>query len=294
MPDWSSIPLLGLAITQAVIIALLLRRQVRRPLDEALVRPAPDRAADASAQAGAHLHELSHLNMVATVGEMAASIAHELNQPLTAILSNAQALRRVILTGDGNSQMASEIVEDIIAQDRRAGEILQRIRRVLKKESVEWTPVDVNALVSDVCGMIGGGKVRPGRAIELDLAPRLPALHGDRVQLQQVVLNLVQNALHAAGPDGAAADSHVIVATDGDDDGVRIRVRDHGRGIPPDMLDRVFEPFFSTKREGLGLGLAISRSIVDLHRGTITARNRETGGAEFVVSLPVERVSLRA
>ena len=240
----------------------------------------------AELQVREHLHELSHLNMVAAVGELAASLAHELNQPLTAVLSNAQALRRMLQAGDGQGQMAAEIVEDIIAQDKRAGEIILRIRRLLRKESVEWAPVDVNAMVSDVCHMFGGAPARPGRAIRLDLTPRLPALQGDRVQLQQVVLNLVQNALHAAA-DGAEPDPRVVVKTDLDACGVRISVRDRGRGIPPDMLARVFEPFFSTKHEGLGLGLAISRSIVDLHRGTITAQNRETGGAEFVVCLPV-------
>jgi C4-dicarboxylate-specific signal transduction histidine kinase len=235
-----------------------------------------------------HLRGLSHLNMVAAVGEMAASVAHELNQPLTAVLSNAQALRRIIAAGEGDSPLAAEIVEDIIAQDKRAGEIITRIRRLLKKETIDWMPVDVNGLVGDVCHMFGGAGTPGSPSIALELAASLPVVRGDRVQLQQVVLNLVQNAQHAMRDADSLAASRVMVSTGAGDGGVHIAVRDHGAGIAADQIGRVFEPFFSTKHEGLGLGLAISRSIVELHGGNITARNRPEGGAEFLVRLPVE------
>jgi C4-dicarboxylate-specific signal transduction histidine kinase len=235
-----------------------------------------------------HLRGLSHLNMVAAVGEMAASVAHELNQPLTAVLSNAQALRRIIAAGEGDAPIAAEIVEDIIAQDKRAGEIIVRMRRLLKKETIDWAPVDVNGLVSDVCHMFGGAGTPASPSIALALADTLPVVRGDRVQLQQVVLNLVQNALHAVRDADAQAAGRVMVTTGQDAAGVRIAVRDRGQGIAVDRVDRVFEPFFSTKHDGLGLGLAISRSIVELHGGQISAHNLAEGGAEFVVRLPVE------
>jgi two-component system sensor kinase FixL len=142
--------------------------------------------------------------------------------------------------------------------------------------------------------MFGGVGTAASPSIGLELAVSLPAVRGDRVQLQQVVLNLVQNALHAAHHADTQAAGRVMVSTGHDQEGVRIAVRDHGQGIAGDQIGRVFEPFFSTKHEGLGLGLAISRSIVELHGGQITAHNRVEGGAEFVVRLPVEAASIPA
>ncbi len=235
-----------------------------------------------------HLHELAHLNMMAAVGELAASVAHELNQPLTAVLSSAQALRRLMSSGQSDPEMMAEIVEDIISQDKRAGDVLESIRRLLKKETIERARLDVNGVVADVTRMFGSNA---GVPVELDLVPGLPPVRGDRVQLQQVVLNLVQNALHAARSSGRPTAKRVLVHTRLELDGIRIGVVDAGPGLAADVIDRVFEPFFSTKREGLGLGLSISRSIVELHGGRISARNLPGGGAEFSVLLPLEVVS---
>lgn len=245
----------------------------------------------ADLQVQQHLHEMAHLNMVAAVGELAASVAHELNQPLTAVLSNAQALRRLMHTPSADPQLMREIVEDIIAQDQRAGDVIQRMRRLLKKEKGDWQGVDVNQLVRDVARMFQSEATIGGVPVAIDLAPSLPHVQGDRVQLQQVVLNLLQNATHAVRGDAALRGGRVLISTAIGADGVAVRVRDAGPGIAADLLDRVFDPFFTTKRQGLGLGLSISRSIVELHGGRILARNLPAGGAEFSFTIPVEAVS---
>jgi C4-dicarboxylate-specific signal transduction histidine kinase len=242
----------------------------------------------AEIQVQQHLHELAHLNMMAAVGELAASVAHELNQPLTAVLSNAQALRRLLRSNEtalDTREELEEIVEDIIEQDKRAAEVLARIRRLLKKETIDRALLDVNGVVADVTRMFGSDAAVP---VELDLVPGLPPVRGDRVQLQQVVLNLVQNAMHADRSPGGNTSKRVVVHTRLERDGIRIVVTDTGPGIAADVMPRVFEPFFTTKREGLGLGLSISRSIVELHGGRIAARNLPEGGAEFSVVLPLE------
>lgn len=249
----------------------------------------------ADLQVQLHLHEMAHLNMVSAVGELAASVAHELNQPLTAVLSNAQALRRLMNTPSADPQLMREILEDIIAQDQRAGDVIQRMRRLLKKETVDWAGVDINGLVRDVARMFQGEASLGGVPVVIDLASHLPAVRGDRVQLQQVVLNLLQNATHAVratrqGPVSRNG-GRVQISTTIDADGVGVRVRDTGPGIAADLLDRVFDPFFTTKRQGLGLGLSISRSIVELHGGRIAARNLVEGGAEFSFTIPVEVAS---
>jgi two-component system sensor kinase FixL len=243
----------------------------------------------AELQVQRHLHELAHLNMVAAVGQLAASVAHELNQPLTAALTNAQTLRRMMASGQSPEHL-TDIVDEIIAQDKRAGEVLHRIRRLLKKETIERSPVDVNALVVDITRMFAGDAEVAGVPVVLDLGVGLPPVRGDRVQLQQVVLNLVQNAVHAARTTDARNGNGVVVRTMLEPTAVRISVADAGPGIAPDVIDRIFEPFMTTKGEGLGLGLSISRSIVELHGGRIAVRNVPEGGAEFSVLLPMDAV----
>lgn len=245
----------------------------------------------ADLQVQQHLHEMAHLNMVSAVGELAASVAHELNQPLAAVLSNAQALRRLMNSPSADPQLMREILEDVIAQNQRAGDVIQRMRRLLKKEKGDWQGVDLNQLVRDVAHMFQGEATLGGVPVMIDLAPSLPPVQGDRVQLQQVILNLLQNATHAVLAATIRDGGRVLVSTTLDVNGVAVRVRDAGPGIATDLLDRVFDPFFTTKRQGLGLGLAISRSIVELHGGHIVARNLPAGGAEFSFTIPVEAVS---
>jgi two-component system sensor kinase FixL len=235
-----------------------------------------------------YLHDLSHLTTIASVGEIAATVAHELNQPLTAILTNAQALRRMVANGAPSRDDVLEVLDDIIGQDKRAGEVLNRMRRVLKKDRFDLVPVDVNALVADVTRLMAHDSGRHQIPIQVQLAPNLPPIRGDRVQLQQVLLNLIQNAVHATGDHRRSG--RVVVSTTLTESGVRIAVSDSGPGIAGEV-NQVFQPFYSTKKEGLGMGLSISRTIVELHGGEIEARNLPTGGAEFSVTFPVEGVA---
>ncbi len=239
------------------------------------------------AEAQRQLHDVAHVNMVSGVGELAAAVAHELNQPLTAVLSNAQAARR-ILAGDSPCLAdVREIIDDIIEQDKRAGEVIQRIRRILKKDQFDWAPVDLNVLVRDVVRLLGNQAALGGVTLASSLDPLLPCVRGDRVQLQQVVLNLLLNAIQAASSQHATAPA-VSMVTRQVGTAVRLIVADSGTGIPPESMTRIFDPFFTTKPDGFGVGLSISRSIVEVHGGQLSAANQASGGAEFVVTLPAE------
>ena len=234
-----------------------------------------------------HLHEVAHLSTVSDVGELAAAVAHELNQPLTAVLSNAQAARRILAGASPCLDDVREILDDIIEQDKRAGEVIQRIRRILKKEEFDWLPVDLNAIVADVFGLLDNQAALGGVKLVSTLEPQLPRVRGDRVQLQQVVLNLVLNAIHAAASHPAGAPVVSIVSSRSGT-AVRLAVADSGPGIPAKNMPRIFDPFFTTRSDGLGVGLSISRSIIQVHGGQLTAGNRASGGAEFAVMLPGE------
>ena len=242
------------------------------------------------ADAQRHLHEVAHVNTVSGVAELAAAVAHELNQPLTAVLSNAQAARRILTGASPCIADVREILDDIIEQDKRAGEVIQRIRRILKKDRFEWAPVDLNGLVVDVLHLLSSQAALGGVKLVSTLASRLPRVQGDRVQLQQVVLNLLLNGIQAASRQPAGVPS-VSMVTDLSGTVVRLVVADSGPGIPPESMSRIFDPFFTTKPGGLGVGLSISRSIVEVHGGQLSVSNQASGGAEFVVLLPAEGTS---
>src|SRR5215467_7669350 len=230
--------------------------------------------------------ELSHLSRVALMGEMSASIAHELNQPLAGILSNAAAGQRFIDRGDVNLREIREMFGDIIADSRRASGVVRGIRGLVKKEQVERRSVDLNEVVMDALRMASPDAVLRSCQLETSLDANLPAIDGDPVQLQQVLLNLMINAFDAMR-DTPVPRRKVVIATESNGDGtVRTSVRDYGAGISKEMQEQVFDPFFSTKSEGLGMGLAIVRSIVEAHGGTITAENVDDGGARFEFVLP--------
>ena len=241
----------------------------------------------AEAEALRQRDELSHLSRVALMGEMSASIAHELNQPLAGILSNAAAGQRFIDRGNVDQAEIRELLGDIIADGRRASDVVRGIRGMVKKEQVERRSVDLNEVVMDALRMASPDAVLRSCQLETSLDANLPAIDGDPVQLQQVLLNLVINAFDAMR-DTPPFSRKVLIATQSNGDGtVRTSVRDHGVGISEDMRDRLFDPFFSTKTEGLGMGLAIVRSIVEAHGGTITAENADGGGARFEFVLRV-------
>ena len=241
----------------------------------------------AEAEALRQRDELSHLSRVALMGEMSASIAHELNQPLAGILSNAAAGQRFIDRGNVDQAEIRELLGDIIADGRRASDVVRGIRGMVKKEQVERRSVDLNEVVMDALRMASPDAVLRSCQLETSLDANLPAIDGDPVQLQQVLLNLVINAFDAMR-DTPSLQRKVVIATQSNGDGtVRTSVRDYGVGISEEMRDRLFDPFFTTKNEGLGMGLAIVRSIVEAHGGTITAENADGGGARFEFVLPV-------
>ena len=283
----------GVIGIEAVAIAALLRERRRRREDTAgaqpLSRALPAAPLPMDLEVMEHLHELAHLNMVAALGELAASVAHELNQPLTAVLSNSQALRRMVDASAAGFE-AHEVLDDIIEQTRRASEVTRRMRTLLKKEPFAWAPVDVNAIVEDVTRIISHEATARGVTVATHLMPGLPAARGDRVQLRQVMLNLVLNAIQATS--GVTGRASVDVATVACEEGLRLTVTDSGPGIAPGTEARMFEPFFTTRPDGLGMGLSISRSIVDLHGGRIQVRNLPDGGAEFALVLPAEGVAV--
>src|SRR5215467_3752609 len=230
--------------------------------------------------------ELSHLSRVALMGEMSASIAHELNQPLAGILSNAAAGQRFIDRGDVDQREIRELLGDIIADSRRASDVVRGIRGMVKKEQLERRSVDLNEVVMDALRIASGDAVLRSCRLETSLDANLPAIDGDPIQLQQVLLNLVINASDAMR-DTVPSRRKVLIATQSNgDDTVCTSVRDHGIGISEEMRERLFDPFFSTKGEGLGIGLAIVRSIVEAHGGTITAENADDVGARFQFILP--------
>ncbi len=235
-----------------------------------------------------HRTELAHLSRVTMLGELSGSLAHELNQPLTAILSNAQAAQRFLAHDDVDLNEVRDILNDIVNQDKRAGEVIHRLRLLLKKSTVEHQPLDLNDVVSEVLKLVRNDLVNQKVTGQMELAPELPSIVGDRVQLQQVVLNLVMNGCDAiaTGPTG---DRKLIIRTGlNNGEGICVSVADHGVGLAPDNLEKVFEPFFSTKPHGMGLGLSVCRTIITAHGGKLWAANNADRGATFYFTIPAQ------
>ena len=231
--------------------------------------------------------ELAHVSRVSTLGELTASLAHEIHQPLAAIMSNAQAALRFLAQDEPDFQEVRDILEDIVADDRRANEVIQRLRSLLRRARPELAPLAINELIGDVLTLLKREVSLRGITIEVHLDPDLPPVVGDRVQLQQVLLNLVLNAADAMA-DIAPESRGLIIRTGREEDGkVRVAVRDFGIGLDGQNLHRAFEPFYSTKPEGLGMGLAISRSIVEAHGGRLWAANNPDRGATFVFTVRI-------
>jgi two-component system, LuxR family, sensor kinase FixL len=233
-----------------------------------------------------HREELGHLSRVAALGELTASIAHELNQPLSAITINASAGQRLIDHGNADLGELRDVLADIVADGRRAGEVIRDIRAMVKKGSSARQRVNLNDLVTNVARIANPNAARQSCQLETLLDPNLPEIEANPVQVQQVLLNLIINALDAM-QDTSTANRKVEIATESNGDGtIRISVRDHGTGIPEEVRERVFEQFFTTKDKGLGMGLAIVRSIVKSHGGSIAVENADGGGARFHFTLP--------
>jgi PAS domain S-box-containing protein len=249
-----------------------------------MVRDITDRRR-AELEADSHRRELAHLGRVATLGELTGALAHELSQPLTAVLNNAEAARRLVDRDQPDLEQIRGALDDIIRNDRRAGTVIDRLRSLLRKGETVRQTIDVNDVVRETLDLAFGELLTRRVAVTRTLDDGVPSVLGDRVQLQQVVLNLVMNACDAM--DGTPpADRRLVVSTANGDGYVRLAVTDRGRGIPDGQLEQVFEPFVTFRERGLGLGLAISRSIVKAHGGSIRAENNHDGGATFHCVLP--------
>jgi signal transduction histidine kinase len=231
--------------------------------------------------------ELTHIGRVSAMGELAASLAHELNQPLTAILSNAQAAQRFLAADVVDLEQMREILSDIVADDKRAAAVIHRLRVLLKKGDPEFVSLDLNDIVSEVAWLLRSDAIIRTVSMSLELAPDLPRVRGDRVQLQQVVLNLVLNGLEAMREPGAGDRTLVIRTARDGAAAVAVAVQDSGIGIDEKDVDRLFQPLYTTKAEGLGMGLAIARTIVDAHGGQLGAATNGHGGATFHFTVPV-------
>jgi PAS domain S-box-containing protein len=244
----------------------------------------PRKRAEAEAR---HYHEeVGHLSRVAAVGELATSIAHELNQPLSGIISNAGAGRRLLDRGDADLRELRDILGDIVADGRRAGDVIRGIQSMVRKGVIARQRVNLNELVINVARMVNPSAMLQSCEVQTLLGPDLPPVEVDPIQLQQVLLNLVINAFDAMHDTPRSRRKVVIVTERNADDAIRASVRDYGVGISEEARDRLFDHFFTTKAQGLGMGLAIVRSIVESHGGTIDGENVEGGGAQFHFILP--------
>jgi signal transduction histidine kinase/PAS domain-containing protein len=243
----------------------------------------------AEAAAQRHLSDLAHLDRVAGMGELTTSIAHELNQPLTAILANVRAAQRFLAEPRLNLDEARACLEDIASDDRRAGEVIRRMRQLLKKGDFKALPIELNDLTRNTIALVTNDALLHYVSIEFRPAAVLPETHGDLVQIQQVILNLLANAITAAAGGPTPSRKIVVWTATVEPGGIELGVHDSGKGIAERDLQRLFEPFFTTKEHGLGMGLGISRSIVEAHGGRILVDNDPAGGATFRLQLPAAK-----
>ena len=267
--------------------------EARGPNGRGFVAIIRDLTAQRAAEQGARAVELrlSQVGRFNLMGEMAAGIAHEINQPLGAIATYAQAAKRILEREQPGMQTLIDVCTKIDEQALRAGRVLENLRKFIRKQEIRAEPIDVNKTVVDVLNLIEADAHAEGIRVALRLGTGLPAVHANAVQVQQVVLNLTRNAVDAMR-DSTGKDRGIEVVTEHADKGsVRISVVDHGPGVPRQLGDNIFHPFVTTKREGMGVGLAISRTIVQSYGGSLAYRDNPAGGAIFVVELPAPEES---
>jgi len=274
-----------LAITLSILFVILVTWTVWT-----VSRVELERAAIARKQAALELQlqreELVHRNRVLLMGEMTASFAHELNQPLTAIASSASAARRFLDRENVDSASLREILQAIAGDSQRAGEVIHGIRNLVRKEPTVYIPLNLNSVITDTVRLIASDVLAKQSVIETDLDPQLPNVNAALVQVQQVLLNLIMNGLDAM-QGLPPAERRIVISTYSDNGNmVELTVRDFGTGLPKVGPDKVFDSFYSTKEKGMGMGLVIVRSIIEAHDGAITAQNAPDRGASFVVRLP--------
>jgi len=232
--------------------------------------------------------ELAHANRVATMGQLTASIAHEVKQPIGAAVSYAQAALRFLARRPPELQEVREALEAIVETGHRAGEIVDRISGLIKKAPPRKECLDINADIHEVIELTRGESVKNGITMQADLADGLPLIAGDRVQLQQVILNLIVNAVAAMSGVSDGTRELLVSSRKADPGGVLVGVRDSGSGLAPETLEHVFDAFYTTKPDGMGMGLSICRSIVEAHGGRLWATRCEPRGALFQFTIPAD------
>ena len=234
--------------------------------------------------------EMSHLNRVALMGEMTASVAHELNQPLTAIANNASAARRFLERGNIDPVLLQQLLQDMVADSQRAGEVIRGIRALVRKDkTVVRSALNLNAVIADTLRLVSSDIVLRESVVITEMDHSLPQVEAVPVQIQQVLLNLIMNALDAVESRPPAERRILINTRSLNGESAEVSVRDFGTGLPKDRPDKVFDHFFSTKQTGMGMGLTIVRSIIETHGGKISAENAPDHGARFFFQLPAAR-----
>jgi signal transduction histidine kinase len=276
--SWQIASIVAVILTQAGLISVLLREHRRRKFSEV--------------QSRQRMAELAHVNRFSTAGELTASIAHEINQPLGSIMTNAETAQAILKSQSPDIAELpyiielKEIVNDILLDDRRAAEVIRRMRSLLKKAPFELKNIDLNNLVRETVEFLSSLAVgRKFELVSLTTQNALPIL-GGRIQLQQVILNLVVNGIDAMR-DTPGENRIISIRTSRIENFAQLSVSDRGSGIPEDKLKEVFEPFFTSKAEGMGMGLSIAHTIIEAHHGLISAKNRDHGGATFRIKLPL-------
>jgi len=271
---WWIVGALFIFVLQAVMIAgLLVQRMRRRRAEMELQR---------------NREALAHVARVATVGELTASVAHELNQPLAAILSNAEAAEMFLIAEPPALDEVREILADIRKDDQRASEVIRRMRSLLRKQELAPKSIEINDAVEEVLKLLSIDAGHRKVALNFEKTADLPRAWCDPVHLQQVVLNLVLNGMEAMAGMPEEQRQVVVRTGPGDNGTVKIAVADSGPGIPVDRLPKLFEPFFTTKQDGMGMGLSIARTIVEAHFGKIWAESNSEAGATFYFTMPVD------
>ena len=271
---WQITSIAIVLVLEAALIGALLHERRRR------------RIAEMSAHQ--HMAELAHMNRRSAVGELSASLAHELTQPLSAILRNSEAAQSMLQTGSPDLSELTDIMSDIERDERRASEVIKRLRSLLAKTPAETRDIDLNEVVREVFEFLSPQAAAHHVILTTSLAPQPLLVSGDRVQLQQVVLNLVMNGMEAIR-SAASGTGKVTGRTMLVDGAAEVVLEDSGPGIPPDKAQQIFEPFYTTKDTGMGMGLSIARTIIANHRGRIWAENRYEGGAVFRFTMPLAR-----
>jgi signal transduction histidine kinase/ABC-type uncharacterized transport system substrate-binding protein len=270
--SWQIALIVAVLLIQTGLITVLLREHRRRQFAEV--------------QSRQRMAELAHFNRFSTAGELTASIAHEINQPLGAILTNTETAQAILKSPNPDINELNEILGDILKDDRRATEVIRRMRSLLKKTPFELKNFDLNDVVQETLRFLSALTV--GRKFEMVnvITPDALPILGDRIQLQQVILNLVMNGIEAM-KDTPDENRIINIRTARVGKFAELSVSDRGPGIPEDKLKEVFEPFYTSKAEGMGMGLSIARTIIEAHNGLISAKNRDHGGATFRVRLPL-------